>query len=210
MVSPGNHEAIELFISYESRFNMPDNGYGNLYYSFNYQNVHVLVLNSESLNEFHWSAMYQFAARDLASVNREVTPWIIASWHHPWYCSNANHNNSAWFMKAEYEDLFHQHKVDLVLQGHVHAYERTHPVYNWKVDSTGTVFMTDGHGGNKEGLYNRWQDPQPSWSAYREAVYGFSTIEIFNSTHLHWQMIRANDSVVRDDFWYIRDHSNFY
>lgn len=77
MMAPGNHEAITLFIPYIYRFLAPDNGYDNLYYSFNYRNVHVLVLNSESLNEFHWSPMYQFAKSDLESVNRQVTPWYF-------------------------------------------------------------------------------------------------------------------------------------
>jgi hypothetical protein len=206
MVAPGNHEAIELFISYDYRYNMPHNGYGNLYYSFNYQNVHVLVLNSESLNEFHWSAMYQFAKSDLESVNRKITPWVFVAFHHPFFCSNVAHNDSNWFMRIEYEDLFHDNKVDMILQGHVHAYERTYPMYNFQVDPTSTVYVTNGHGGNKEGLYPNWQIPSPSWSAYHDSsCYGFSTMEIFNSTHLHWKMIRASDSAVRDEFWLIRN-----
>jgi hypothetical protein len=61
--------------------------------------------------------------------------------------------------------------------------------------------MTVGNGGNDEGLYMGWVDPQPSWSGYRESVWGYSTIEVLNSTHLHWQMKRANDSLIRDDYW---------
>jgi len=204
MVAPGNHEIFSLFIAYNYRFNMPTNGKDNLYYSFNYRGIHVIILNSESLNEFHWSAMYQWAADDLSKVNRELTPWVFAAFHHPWYCSNVAHNDSAWFMKGEYENLFHRSKVDLVLQGHVHAYERTLPVYNWQVSPGSAVYVTNGHAGNGEGLYYNWQNPQPSWSAYRESVFGFSTIEVFNATHLHWQMIRAVDSVVRDDVWLIK------
>jgi len=205
MFSPGNHEAISLFIPYNYRFTMPQNGDDNLYHSFNYRNVHVLVLNSESLNEFHWSKMYQWAAADLEAVDRSVTPWVFAAFHHPWYCSNSKHTDSAWFMKDEYEDLFHQYDVDIVLQGHVHAYERTHPVYKWNVTPGTTIYTTNGHAGNSEGLYMDWDEPAPAWSAYRESVYGFSTIEIFNATHLHWQMLRGNDSVVRDDYWLIKN-----
>jgi len=204
MVAPGNHELFSLFIAYNARFHMPTNGYENLYYSFNYRGIHVIILNSESLNEYHWSAMYQWAAKDLQSVNRMKTPWVFAAFHHPWYCSNLNHNDSAWFMKQEYEDLFHKYGVDVVLQGHVHAYERTKQVYNWQVTSGATVYITNGHAGNSEGLYYGWQTPTPTWSGYRESVFGFSTMEIFNATHLHWQMIRANDSVVRDDYWLVK------
>jgi len=204
MMAPGNHELFSLFIAYNYRFTMPQNGYDNLYYSFNYRGIHVLILNSESLNEFHWSSMYQFAKKDLQSVNRALTPWVFAAFHHPWYCSNMQHNDSAWFMKEEYENLFHKTGVDLVLQGHVHAYERTYPVYNWNVKPGGTVYLTNGNGGNDEGLYMHWQDPQPSWSAYRESVWGFSSIEVLNTTHLHWEMRRANDSVLRDEYWLIK------
>jgi len=107
-------------------------------------------------------------------------------------------------MKDEYEQLFYESRVDLVLQGHIHAYERTYSTYQWQVKKGAPVYLTNGHAGNDEGLYKHWQDPQPKWSAYRESVFGFSTIEIFNVTHLHWQMIRANDSMVRDDFWLIK------
>jgi len=206
MVAPGNHELFDLFIAYNYRFSMPKNGYKNLYFSYNYRGIHVLVLNSESLNEYHWSDMYQFAKKDLQSVDKSITPWIFAAFHHPWYCSNVAHNDSAWFMKDEYEDLFYKYGVDVVLQGHVHAYERTYRMYKWNQSQKGGAwYMTDGHAGNSEGLYYHWQEPQPAWSAYRESVFGFSTIEIFNATHLHWQMIRANDSVVRDDAWLIKE-----
>jgi hypothetical protein len=32
-------------------------------------------------------------------------------------------------MQATFEPLFYEHGVDLVLSGHVHAYQRSHPVY---------------------------------------------------------------------------------
>ena len=36
--------------------------------------------------------------------------------------------------------------------GHVHAYERTHPVYDYNIDPCGAVHITIGDGGNSEGL----------------------------------------------------------
>jgi len=204
MVAPGNHEAISLFIAYNYRFNMPKNGDDNLYYSFNYRNTHVVILNSETVVEFHWKDMYEWTKADFEKVDRSVTPWLFVAFHHPWYCSNAKHQDSAWFMKEEYEDLFHEHKVDVVLQGHVHAYERTYGTYKEKRDDSAPVYMTTGNAGNDEGLYKDWINPQPEWSAYRESVFGFSTMQIFNSTHLRWQMIRGVDSVVRDDAWIVR------
>ncbi len=36
-----------------------------------------------------------------------------------------------------YEPLWNQYGVDLLLFGHVHAYERTYPVLNYQADPTG-------------------------------------------------------------------------
>jgi hypothetical protein len=38
-----------------------------------------------------------------------------------------------------------------VLSGHVHAYERTHPMYKYKLDTCGPVYLSIGDGGNIEG-----------------------------------------------------------
>ena len=50
-----------------------------------------------------------------------------------------------------YEPLFYQNRVDFVVNGHVHAYERTHPMFNYQKDNCGPVYLTVGDGGNVEG-----------------------------------------------------------
>jgi len=45
--------------------------------------------------------------------------------------------------------------VDIVLNGHVHAYERTAAVYKWQLDECGPVHLNLGDGGNREGAYVR-------------------------------------------------------
>ena len=42
--------------------------------------------------------------------------------------------------------------------GHLHAYERTNPVFNYTVDQCGPVHITMGDGGNVEGLYKTFVD----------------------------------------------------
>jgi len=71
---------------------MPKNGDDNLYYSFNYRNTHVVILNSETVVEFHWKDMYEWTKADFEKVDRSVTPWLFVAFHHPWYCSSGAYN----------------------------------------------------------------------------------------------------------------------
>lgn len=68
------------------------------------------------------------------------------------------------------------------------------------------VTILNGNGGNHEGLAKEWENPQPVWSAYRESSFGFGTATIYNSTHLRWQMHRADDGSIADDWLFIRNH----
>ena len=99
-------------------------------------------------------------------------------------------------MRAAMERLFYTSKVDLVLAGHVHAYERSLPVFDSRVLPEAPVYITIGDGGNREGLASNYVNPTPAWSAYRLAVYGHGIIDIKNATHLQWEWKR-NDAVVR-------------
>jgi acid phosphatase type 7 len=51
-------------------------------------------------------------------------------------------------MRRAYEPLFRRFKVDVVLNGHSHAYERTKPMYGWRADGSGcgTVHVMLGGG----------------------------------------------------------------
>jgi len=202
MVGAGNHELFWGFIPYTYRFDMP----GVLYYSFNYRNVHMISLNSEEPLFWHSLEQYQWLEADLKSVNRTETPWILVGFHTPWYCSNIQHNDSGADMRFYFEDLFYKYGVDLVLNGHVHAYERTAPIYQWQVNPNGPVYIVNGCGGTAEGLYKHWEDPSPKWSLSRHSEWGFGMIEIYNSTHLTWEFYRAQTQTVLDSAWIVRNH----
>jgi len=63
-----------------------------------------------------------------------------------------------------------------LLLGHVHAYERTHPVARGGLASppeSGITHITVGDGGNREHFARPWEPQQPAWSALREYVYGW-------------------------------------
>ena len=68
----------------------------------------------------------------------------------------------------------------------MHAYERNYRSYKMKRDPKGPYYITIGDGGNREGLATTWMDPQPAWSAFRQASYGHGELQTINATHMYW------------------------
>lgn len=128
-----------------------------------------------------------------------------ANTHAPWYNTNSAHQGDGEDQRLALEDMLYEAGVDLVVVGHVHAYERNHRVYNNKRDPKGIVHITIGDGGNREGLAAKWLPVTPV-SAYRLATYGHGEILIANSTHAHWSWHENPDaeSKAMDDLWIIK------
>lgn len=116
-----------------------------LYYSFDYGNVHFVSLNSElgsifNANDdwtgvnliatFNGSPMTQWLHQDLTA---NTQPWVVVYFHQPPY-TDGSHDAGAFyeiFMKAMRENfapIWEQYGVDLVLCGHSHVYERSYLV----------------------------------------------------------------------------------
>ncbi|CAL5416705.1 unnamed protein product [Camellia sinensis] len=157
MVIEGNHDIEQqagnlTFASYSSRFAFPSEeseSSSTLYYSFNAGGIHFIMLGgyiayNKSADQYKW------LERDLAKVDRKVTPWLVATWHPPWYSSYKAHYREAECMKVAMEQLLYKYGVDMVFNGHVHAYERSNRVYNYTLDPCGPVYITVGDGGNRE------------------------------------------------------------
>ena len=58
-------------------------------------------------------------------MDRSRTPWLIAVLHVPWYNSNYKHQGEGDAMMRSMEFLLEEANTDLLIAGHVHAYERT-------------------------------------------------------------------------------------
>jgi hypothetical protein len=89
-------------------------------------------------------------------VDRGRTPWVIVAWHQPPYNSYSTHYKEFECGRQQIEPFLYQNGVDIVMHGHVHAYERTYPVNNYNVDQCGMRWITIGDGGNIEGLYKTY------------------------------------------------------
>lgn len=58
-------------------------------------------------------------------MDRERTPWLVVLFHVPWYNSNKAHQGEGADMMTAMEPLLYAAGTDLVIAGHVHAYERS-------------------------------------------------------------------------------------
>jgi hypothetical protein len=107
-------------------------------------------------------------------------------------------------MRSVYQPLFDSYGVDLVLQGHIHAYERTkpmeydslitHPDTFDYVSPKGQVYITVGTGG--QSLYEYTSSPEMSVVQIED--FGFLQVDV-TRTSLIGRFIDNNDTV-RDSF----------
>ncbi|KAJ6830044.1 putative purple acid phosphatase 20 [Iris pallida] len=213
MVTQGNHEIEKVpllgspFKAYNARWRMPYDLSGsesNLYYSFDAAGgaIHVIMLASYADYDSS-SDQHKWLAGDLAKIDRQKTPWVVAVIHAPWYNSNDDHQDEGEDMRKAMEELLYQARVDLVFAGHVHAYERFTRVYNNNADECGPVHITIGDGGNREGLATEYIDPQPKISVFREASFGHGQLDVVNGTQALWTWHRndEDEAVVADKVW---------
>ncbi|CAI8583928.1 unnamed protein product [Vicia faba] len=121
----------ECGVPYETYFPMPTSAKDKPWYSIEQASVHFTVISTEhdwSIN----SQQYEWMKKDMASVNRQHTPWLVFMGHRPMYTSNQGFSSKDQnFIKAV-EPLLFENTVDLALFGHVHNYERTCSVYQNK------------------------------------------------------------------------------
>ncbi|CAD6229630.1 unnamed protein product [Miscanthus lutarioriparius] len=221
----GNHEidfAPELgetkpFKPFSHRYPTPYKASGSTapyWYSIKRASAYIIVLASYSAYG-KYTPQYKWLEAEFPKVNRSETPWLIVLMHAPWYNSYNYHYMEGETMRVMYEPWFVKYKVDAVFAGHVHAYERTHRISNvaYNVvnglctpipDQSAPVYITIGDGGNQEGLATNMSQPQPSYSAFREASFGHAILDIKNRTHAYYTWHRNQDgsAVAADSMWF--------
>ena len=101
-----------------------------LWYSFDYANLHVVILDqwsvkgSDTMEPERMAAMAEWLDGDLAAVQGKAD-WIIVAGHQPMF--NVAGHGSTWGHERILP-LLYKHGVDLVLAGHSHLYERFVPI----------------------------------------------------------------------------------
>jgi acid phosphatase type 7 len=132
----GNHDDHDTVLNYLKTFTLPSKGEAGgissgteKYYSFNYSNIHVVMLCTE-VNDKEMKAETEWLKKDLELNKQE---WLIAGMHQPLHSAGyhpTDGNEGAQQRRKEWLTLLEDHGVDLILQGHNHVYERSFLVDN--------------------------------------------------------------------------------
>jgi hypothetical protein len=139
MITSGNHENKNNYFDYIKRFHMPKKDeYENLYYSFDINNAHFVAIPSEFIIKLKDSdkskvdSLKLWLQKDLKETKKK---WKIVYLHRPVYCSDStNIGCTDGLIRSHFEEIFFQNKVDLVLSGDIHNYERFYPIYEGIID----------------------------------------------------------------------------
>lgn len=171
--------------------NFPMLGSNHHWYSYNWGDAHILVLDSEQ-PFVTGTEQYTFAQNDLAAHQSDA--WRIVAIQRPPY-SSTSANSSSKPAQQYLVPLFQAQHVNLVLSGNSHNYERTFPLINGAVASGGITYVVSGAGGNG---FNAFTISQPSWSAFREASYYEFVKVTVSPTKLTVNAVRADTNAVVD------------
>ena len=110
------------------------------YYSFDYGDMHVLVLNNE-VDYSEGSLQYLYAQSDLSSTSR---PWKIVIYHRPAYCAGGHGEDSKMITMSE--KVFEPNHVDVVMNGHSHFFQHNlvNGIHHMVLGSAGAPLYTLG------------------------------------------------------------------
>lgn len=175
-------------------------------YSFDYGDVHWTMLDSNPYVDWTDPKLREWVRADLKSAAN--AKWRFVGLHHPPFQSSKAHFNDQWMRLLS--DIFEQERVNIVWSGHVHNYQRTHPMRfkidpadaappmkkgpvggTWTLDKgfdgktrtkpNGVLWIVTGAGG--AGLYNPEQETDPS--SWQEFTAKFvSTIHSFSMAEI--------------------------
>ncbi|MCT4629309.1 fibronectin type III domain-containing protein [Winogradskyella sp.] len=145
------------------------------YYSFDYGNIHFIVLNSFGEDRSVGGAMYNWALNDIQNTTQK---WVIGVWHHPpyskgWHPSEGfdRNGNPAEIELIEMREnilpMLETNGIDLVIAGHSESYERSYFINGHYEESAAFDLRNNTVGPNGDG------DGKPSGDgAYSKSTIG--------------------------------------
>ena len=149
MPAAGNHEYLgDGPRLYRAAFPTPANGPPGidpgLVYSFRYGDATIVALDSTLAIGHPDRAEAQTRWLD-ATLAASPSTWKIVMFHHPLYASHPTRSYPA--LRDRWVPVLDRHRVDLVLQGHDHAYLRSLPQRAGVPGAGGTTYVVSVSGG---------------------------------------------------------------
>ena len=147
MPTPGNHDYSptannyrieDPLVAYFNIFSFPTKGESGgvpsgskAFYSYDYANIHFISLDSYG-REGEDRSMFAKDGEQMKWLEKDLKAnkqkWTIVYWHHPPYTMASRNSDIEVDLKAIREGvvpILDKYKVDLVLNGHSHVYERS-------------------------------------------------------------------------------------
>mmetsp|Transcript_12092 Transcript_12092/g.16712 ORF Transcript_12092/g.16712 Transcript_12092/m.16712 type:complete len:511 (-) Transcript_12092:439-1971(-) len=169
--------------------------YGNFYYAFTYGAARAIFLNSFAASS-PGSSQYNWLVNELNSIDRQVTPWVFVTFHCPFYNTYKQHQDEepSRKMMKYLEPLFVEHRVNMIFNGHTHAYMRTKNVAFGEVNKIGPQYVILGDSGQRSHP-TFVSDVPEKWVEARDGeTHGYGTVAILNKTHAQWEWIHTGPS----------------
>lgn len=182
VMTPGNHEygrGVILSPQWRPQFNLPANGPKGLEetcYVVNYTNLKVVSLDAEQIDESPFYLEKQRLWLD-SILTSDPKKWTAITFHYPVFSTKPNRDNEN--LRSKFKPIFDKHKVDIVLQGHDHAYGRgmvsNIPTgKNIKDGGSGTMYVVSVSGPK---MYDVSNDPWMQRKARSTQLYQIISIE---------------------------------
>ncbi|MBQ7295233.1 MAG: metallophosphoesterase [Clostridia bacterium] len=176
MPTSGNHEGhgTNAIVNNFVVPNAPEQDVtGGVYYSFDYNNIHFAVLNSENLNEDEGLSndQIEWLKKDMTESDAQ---WKFVALHKAVYSQGSHYkDDDVCAIREQLSVLMPQLDVDMVFHGHDHVYMRTGSlvnnaltgydatylnfdgkVYKTQIQPTGTTYVISGCSGVKTYIQN--------------------------------------------------------
>lgn len=126
IMTPGNHEYKNVVLApqWRAQFSLPSNGPPGLEetcFQINYPDLKVISLDAEQMDESEEYSQAQAVWLD-SILKTDAKKWTVITLHYPLFSTKADRDNVE--LRATLKPIFDKYQVDIVLQGHDHAYGR--------------------------------------------------------------------------------------
>lgn len=179
---------------YYDIFTLPENGEAGgvassteIYYSFDYGNVHFISLNAEMGDRSPGGDMVRWLEEDLEASDAD---WNIAFFHQPPYSMgghDSDEEEKMIRMREVFVPVLEKYGVDLVLSAHSHVYERSYLLAGHYGDSSSLEpgMILDGGDGHPagDGAYRKPRGKIPHSGTIYNVVGSSSKIENEEGVH---------------------------